>query len=53
MVSVISDKLEAISALCRKYGVVSMYLFGSAAGSDFEPGRSDVDRRCEEPLHRR
>lgn len=43
MVSVISDKLDAISALCRKYGVVSMHLFGSAVGSDFEPGRSDVD----------
>jgi hypothetical protein len=43
MVSVVSDKLDAIAALCRKYGVVSMYLFGSAVGSDFEPGRSDVD----------
>jgi hypothetical protein len=43
MVSIVSDKLDAISALCRKYGVVSLYLFGSAAGPDFEPGRSDVD----------
>ena len=43
VVSIISDKLEAISTLCRKYGVVNMYLFGSAVGSDFEPGRSDVD----------
>jgi hypothetical protein len=43
MVSVVSDKLDAIAALCRKYGVVSMYLVGSAVGSDFEPGRSDVD----------
>ena len=43
MVSVVSDKLDAITALCRKYRVVSMYLFGSAAGSDFERGRSDVD----------
>jgi hypothetical protein len=43
MVSVFSDKLDAIAALCRKYGVVSMYLFGSAGGPDFEPGRSDVD----------
>ncbi len=43
MVSVVSDKLDAITALCRKYRVESMYLFGSAAGADFEPGRSDVD----------
>lgn len=43
MVSVVSDKLDAITALCRKYGVVRLYLFGSAVGSDFEPGRSDVD----------
>lgn len=43
MVPIISDKLDAISALCRKYGVASMYLFGSAAGPDFDPGHSDVD----------
>jgi uncharacterized protein with HEPN domain/predicted nucleotidyltransferase len=43
MVPTVADKLDAIAALCRKYGVVRMYLFGSAIGSDFELGRSDVD----------
>jgi hypothetical protein len=43
MVSVVTDKQDVISALCRKYGVVSLYLFGSATGPDFRPGSSDVD----------
>ena len=43
MVSVVTDKQDAISALCLKYGVVSLYLFGSATGDDFRPGHSDVD----------
>ncbi len=43
MIPLIAHKLDAISALCRKYGVVNMHLFGSAVGHDFEPGRSDVD----------
>lgn len=43
MVPTVSDKLDAIGDLCRKYGVVTMHLFGSAAGVGFDPGRSDVD----------
>jgi uncharacterized protein len=43
MVGLIEDKREAIAALCRKYGAVSMHVFGSAARDDFRPGRSDVD----------
>lgn len=43
MVSVVSDKLDAIAALCRKYGVSSLYVFGSAVRADFRPGESDVD----------
>ena len=43
MVPTVSDKLDAIAALCRKYGVVSLYVFGSAVRSDFRPGESDVD----------
>jgi uncharacterized protein len=43
MVPMVTDKRDAISALCRKYGVVSLHVFGSATGSDFRPGHSDVD----------
>ena len=33
-----------ITELCRRYGVKRLELFGSAArGTDFEPGRSDID----------
>ena len=35
---------EAIAALCRRYGVARLEVFGSAArGSDFDPARSDAD----------
>lgn len=43
MVAVIEDKREAIVALCRKYGVTRMDVFGSVLRDDYEPGRSDVD----------
>jgi len=43
MVAAIEDKRESIAALCRKYGVVSLYVFGSALRDDFRPGESDVD----------
>ena len=43
MVPVVTGKQEVIAALCRKHGVASLYLFGSATGSDFRPGESDVD----------
>jgi uncharacterized protein len=43
MFAVIESKREAIVALCRKYGVVRMDVFGSVLRDDFEPGRSDVD----------
>lgn len=34
----------AIIALCQRFGVVRLDVFGSAArGDDFDPGRSDVD----------
>lgn len=35
---------DAIGALCRRYGVARLDVFGSAArGKDFDPGRSDID----------
>ncbi len=37
-------RTEAIAALCRKYGVVRLEVFGSAArGHDFDPAHSDAD----------
>lgn len=33
----------ALAALCRRYGVRRLELFGSAASGAFDPARSDVD----------
>ena len=43
MVAVIEERREAIVALCRKYGVIRMDVFGSALRDDFRLGESDVD----------
>jgi uncharacterized protein len=35
---------EALTALCRRYGVVRLEVFGSALrGADFDPAKSDED----------
>ncbi len=40
----IAGKREEIIALCRRYGVTRLEIFGSAArGEDFDPAASDVD----------
>lgn len=39
----ITYKLEAIEVLCRRYGVVRLFVFGSALRDDFREGESDVD----------
>ena len=40
----ISEKRTDIAALCRRYRVRHLEVFGSAArGEDFEPARSDAD----------
>ncbi len=40
----IERKLSDIAALCQRYGVRRLELFGSAArGVDFDPERSDAD----------
>ncbi len=37
-------KRDALAALCRRFGVARLELFGSAArGADFAPARSDLD----------
>lgn len=35
--------LPALQALCRRFGVQEMYLFGSAVTSGFDTTRSDAD----------
>ncbi len=40
----IAEKRDALAALCRRYGVTRLEVFGSAArGHDFDPVRSDAD----------
>jgi predicted nucleotidyltransferase len=40
----IEQNRDAVAALCRRYGVARLEVFGSAArGLDFDPERSDFD----------
>jgi predicted nucleotidyltransferase len=40
----IADKRDALIALCKRYHVVRLEVFGSALrAADFDPARSDVD----------
>jgi len=34
---------QAMTLLCRKYGVAKLSLFGSVLRCDFDPARSDID----------
>jgi predicted nucleotidyltransferase len=44
MHAVIETRREALAALCRRFGVARLEVFGSAArGDDFDPARSDAD----------
>ena len=44
MLPLIAERRSDIAALCRRFGVRKLAVFGSAArGSDFDPARSDVD----------
>lgn len=43
MIDLLQRHLAQIAALCRKYGVQKLELFGSAARGDFDPARSDID----------
>ena len=43
MISLLQEKLRAIEALCRKYHATRLEVFGSAAGEDFFPEKSDID----------
>ena len=40
----IAEKRKALAALCRRYGVKRLEVFGSAArGAEFDPTKSDFD----------
>jgi predicted nucleotidyltransferase len=40
----IAEKRDSVAELCRRYGVVRLEVFGSAArGVDFDPAVSDAD----------
>jgi uncharacterized protein len=40
----LAEKRDALMALCRRFGVVRLDVFGSAArGVDFDPRHSDAD----------
>lgn len=40
----IEKRREEIAVLCRRFGVIRLEVFGSAArGTDFDPERSDAD----------
>ena len=43
MLDLVKVHQDEIAAICRKHGVRKLELFGSAAGGDFDPLRSDVD----------
>jgi predicted nucleotidyltransferase len=43
MIGVVEDRRTEIAALCEKYGVKRLDLFGSAAGEGFDPQASDLD----------
>lgn len=44
MIPGIAEKRAALIALCRRFGVARLEVFGSAArGLDFDPRRSDAD----------
>ena len=43
MTPLIEEKKEALFALCRKFNVRTLELFGSAARGTFDPATSDLD----------
>ena len=44
MHAAIADKKAQLAKICRRYGVMRLEVFGSAArGADFDPATSDAD----------
>ncbi len=49
MIAEVAERQEDIVALCRRYGVRRLEVFGSATTGAFDPLRSDVDFLVEYP----
>ena len=43
LLPLIAERRSEIAALCRRFGVRRLDVFGSAARGDFDPARSDID----------
>ena len=43
MIAEVTEKMDELRELCRRFRVAQLELFGSAAAGDFEAGRSDLD----------
>ena len=43
MIGIVEDRRTEVAALCERYGVKRLDLFGSAAGDGFDPEASDLD----------
>ena len=43
MIALLAENRNAIAALCRKYGIRKLDVFGSAATGAFDPDSSDID----------
>jgi predicted nucleotidyltransferase len=43
MIPLVAQNLEAIAELCRRFGVLKLDLFGSAATGEFNQETSDLD----------
>ncbi len=43
VIEMVSDRRAEVAALCERYGVVRLDLFGSATTGAFDPATSDLD----------
>lgn len=43
MIALIEQHRPEVAALCSRFGVQSLEVFGSAADGDFDPAHSDID----------
>lgn len=43
MSMLIDEKREEIAAVCQRYGIERLFIFGSALRDDFRLGESDID----------
>jgi predicted nucleotidyltransferase len=43
MIGIVEDRRAEVAALCERYGVKRLDLFGSAAGDGFDPEASDLE----------